>query len=226
MKIRKSIFIILIFFSISSYSQINNFEEIEKYVLEVPESQTNDIETLANYLKKNSKNKKEIVSRIYYWIAENIEYDWDAYINKRQIDISAITTLKNRKSVCAGYAELFKAICDKAEIKCEVILGYAKGYNYNGEKLSEINHAWNAVKIYDKWELVDSTWGTGGLIHDGKEVKSWCARYLFEDPNEFILEHFPEKEEWQLLENKITIETFFSEEMEKKRKIRRGEIEE
>lgn len=97
MKIRESIFIILIFFSISSYSQINNFEEIEKYVLEVPKSQTKDIETLANYLKKNSKNKKEIVSRIYYWIAENIEYDWDAFINKKQIDVSAVASLKLQK---------------------------------------------------------------------------------------------------------------------------------
>jgi transglutaminase/protease-like cytokinesis protein 3 len=223
-KIRESIFIILIFFSISSYSQINNFEEIEKYVLEVPKSQTKDIETLANYLKKNSKNKKEIVSRIYYWIAENIEYDWDAFINKKQIDVSAVATLQNRKSVCAGYAELFKAICDKAEIKCEIIVGYAKGYGYKGGKISKPNHAWNAVNIDDKWELVDSTWGIGGLVFNGKAVKSWCGRYLLEDPNEFILEHFPENEKWQLLEQKITIETFFSEEMEIKRKIRRGEI--
>lgn len=58
MKIRESIFIILIFFSISSYSQINNFEEIEKYVLEVPKSQTKDIETLANYLKKKLKKQE------------------------------------------------------------------------------------------------------------------------------------------------------------------------
>jgi transglutaminase/protease-like cytokinesis protein 3 len=223
-KRRKYFLIILIFFSILSYSQITNFEEVEKYIKGVPKSETTDIQTLTKYLEKNAKNKKEIVSRIYFWIAENIEYDWDAYINKKQIDVSAVATLKNRKSVCAGYSALFKAICDKANIKCEIIVGYAKGSEYNGEKISEPNHSWNAVKIYDKWELVDSTWGTGGIEINGEFVKSWCGRYLFEDPNEFILEHFPENEEWQLLEKKITIETFFSEEMEKKRKIRRGEI--
>ena len=211
-------------FSISNYSQIKNFKEIEKYVKEVPESETLDIETLSKYLKKGAKTKKEIVSRIYFWIAENIEYDWDAFNNKRQIDVSAITTLENRKSVCAGFARLFKAICDNAQIKCVIIEGYAKGYDYKGERLTEINHAWNAVKLYDKWELIDSTWGIGGLILNGEYVKSWCARYLFEDPNDFILEHFPKNEEWQLLENKITIDTFFSEEMEKKRKIRKGEL--
>jgi transglutaminase/protease-like cytokinesis protein 3 len=211
-------------FSISNYSQIKNFKEIEKYVKEVPESETLDIETLSKYLKKGAKTKKEIVSRIYFWIAENIKYDWDAFSNKRQIDVSATATLDNRKSVCAGYAILFKAICDKAQIKCVIIGGYAKGYGYNGERLTETNHDWNAVKLYDKWELIDSTWGIGGLILNGKNVKSWCGRYLFEDPNDFILEHFPENEEWQLLENKITIDTFFSEEMEKKRKVRKGEL--
>lgn len=226
MKIRKSIFLILLLCSISNYSQIKNFEEIEKYVKEVPKSETTDIETLTKYLKKNAKTKKEIVTRVYFWIAENIEYDWDAFINKKEIDVSAIATLENRKSICAGYANLFKAICDNAKIKCVVIDGYAKGYGYNGEKLAETNHAWNAVKLYDKWEFIDSTWGNGVIIIDDQEEKALNIRYLFDEPNDFILEHFPENEEWQLLENKITIDTFFSEGMEKKRKIRRGEIEE
>lgn len=211
-------------FSMSNYSQIKNFKEIEKYVKEVPKSETLDIETLSKYLKKGAKTKKEIVTRIYFWIAENIEYDIDAFNNKRQIDVSAIATLENRKSVCAGYSRLFKAICDNAQIKCVIIEGYAKGEGYKGESLSETNHDWNAVKLFDKWELIDSTWGAGGLILNGEYFKSWCSRYLFDDPNDFILEHFPKNEEWQLLENKITIDTFFSEEMEKKRKIRNGEI--
>lgn len=157
MKIRKPIFLIFLIFSISNYSQIKNFKELEKYVKEVPEFKTVDVETLSKYLKKDAKTKKEIVARIYFWIAENIEYDWDAFINKKQIDASAIATLKDRKSVCSGYANLFKAICDNAKIKCVIIEGYAKGYGYNGERLTEINHAWNSVKIYDKWESIDST---------------------------------------------------------------------
>jgi transglutaminase/protease-like cytokinesis protein 3 len=223
-KIRTKFFLIFLMFSISNYSQIKNFKEIEKYVKEVPESETADIETLSKYLQKDAKTKKEIVARIYFWIAENIEYDWDAFNNGRQIDVSATATLENRKSVCAGYARLFKAICDNAQINCVIIEGYAKGYGYKGERLTETNHDWNAVKLYDKWELIDSTWGIGGLILNGENVKSWCARYLYEDPIDFILEHFPKNEEWQLLEKNITIDAFFSEEMEKKRKVRKGEL--
>lgn len=210
-----------LFISICNYSQIKNFDQIEKYVKEVPESETLDIETLTLYLKKNAKTKTEIVARIYFWIVENIEYDWDAFRNNKQIDVSAIATLQNRKSVCSGYANLFKAICDNAKIKSAVIMGYAKAEGfYHGEKLTEPNHAWNAVKLYEKWELIDVTWGRGLVLTNEGEVKFWNSRYFLDDPNDFILEHFPEDEVWQLFDNEISVEDFFSDEMEKKRKMR------
>lgn len=212
---------LILFISISSYSQIKNFEAIEKYVKEVPKSETTDIETLTQYLKKNAKTKTEIVARIYFWMVENIEYDWDAYRNSRNIDVSAISTLENRKSVCAGYANLFKAICDNAKIKCTVIVGYAKATGfYYGEKLTKPNHAWNAVKLYDKWELIDVTWGRESILTNEGQQELWNARYFLDDPNDFILEHFPEDEVWQLLDDEISIDAFFSVEMEEKRKER------
>lgn len=213
-----------LFISICNYSQIKNFEEIEKYVKGVPESETSDVETLTLYLKKNVRTKTEILGRIYFWITENIKYDWDAFRNNKQIDVSAISTLENRKSVCAGYANLFKAICDNAKIKCAVIIGYAKAVGfYHGEKLTESNHAWNAVKLYDKWELIDVTWGRESVLTNEGQVDFLNIRYFLDNPNDFILEHFPEDEVWQLLENEISIETFFSEEMEKKRIMRNHE---
>ena len=218
--IKRIIVLVFLFISICNYSQIKNFDQIEKYVKEVPESETLDIETLTLYLKKNAKTKTEIVARIYFWIVENIEYDWDAFRNNKQIDVSAIATLKNRKSVCSGYANLFKAICDNAKIKCAVIEGYAKGYGYKEGKLTEPNHAWNAVKLYEKWELIDVTWGRGLVLINEGEVEFWNSRYFLDDPNDFILEHFPIDETWQLLDNEISIEVFFSEEIEKKRKMR------
>lgn len=214
----------MLLISISNYSQIKNFKEIEKYVKEVPESETINIETLTSYLKKNAKTKTEITARIYFWIVENIKYDWDAFLNNKQIDVSAISTLENRKSVCAGYANLFKAICDNAKIKCAVVRGYAKGFGYNGEKLTQPNHAWNAVKIYDKWELVDVTWGRGLILTNDGEIEYWNSRYFLDDPNDFILEHFPEDDVWQLFDNEISREIFFGTEMEEKRIVRSYEL--
>lgn len=221
------IVIIILFVWTSGFTQIKNFKQIEKYVKEVPKSETSDIETLSQYLKKNAKTKTEIVARIYFWMVENIEYDWDAYRNNIKIDVSTISTLENRKSVCAGYANLFKAMCDNAKIKCEIITGYAKAEGfYHGEKLTEPNHAWNAVKIHDKWELIDVTWGRGSILNNEGEVEFWNARYFLDDPSDFILEHFPEDDVWQLLDNEIRVETFFSSEMEEKRIIRNYEFNE
>ncbi len=75
----------ILFISISGYSQIKNFQEIEKYVKEVPKSETSSVESLALYLKKNAKTKTEILARIYFWIIENIEYDWDTFLITRTL---------------------------------------------------------------------------------------------------------------------------------------------
>ncbi|WP_165571319.1 transglutaminase domain-containing protein [Flavobacterium reichenbachii] len=219
--VKKILLIIMILFiSNFGYAQMKNFQEIEKYVKNVPESETLDVAILTQYLKKNAKTKTEILARVYFWMIENIEYDWDAFLNNKNIDVSAAVTLANKKSVCSGYANLFKAICDNAKIKCVVIIGYAKGYGYNGKKLSEPNHAWNAVKLYDKWELIDVTWGRESTLTNDGEQNSWNARYFLDDPNDFILEHFPQDEVWQLLDNEISIDTFFSNKMEENRRAR------
>jgi transglutaminase/protease-like cytokinesis protein 3 len=74
--------------------------------------------------------------------------------------------------------------------------------------------------MYDKWELIDVTWGAGGAYDlEGKLIfeKQLCVRYLLDSPEDFLLEHLPENSEWQLLENPITKDEFFSKEMEIKR---------
>lgn len=64
------------------------------------------------------------------------------------------------------------------------------------------------------------TWGRQTIITDEGEGELWNARYFLDDPNDFILEHFPQDEVWQLLDNEISIDAFFSAEMEEKRKAR------
>ena len=47
------------------------------------------------------------------------------------------------------------------------IIGHSKGLGFNYEdKISDENtdHEWNAVKINNKWCLIDSTWGAGSII--------------------------------------------------------------
>lgn len=57
--------------------------------------------------------------------------------------------LLNGQSVCEGYAESFKLICDRENIPCITVLGTGNGGA----------HKWNYVKMDDgNWYLLDATW--------------------------------------------------------------------
>ena len=55
------------------------------------------------------------------------------------------------------------------------------------------NHAYSAIKLDNKWYLLDVTWGAG-KIEDKKFIKKYDEFYFCTDPELFILNHFPDKE--------------------------------
>ncbi len=74
---------------------------------------------------------------------------------------SAYGSLVNRKSVCEGYAEAFKLLCDKAEIECILVTGMSLPSNANTMEA----HMWNLVRMDDgEWYAVDVTWDDAGDI--------------------------------------------------------------
>lgn len=78
---------------------------------------------------------------IYNYILENLQYTDD---KAQHFNIGALLTGKTN---CNGYAHIFKFLCDKAKIPCLVVYGAVpSGW-----------HAWNAIKIDDKWCWVDCT---------------------------------------------------------------------
>ena len=139
-----------------------------------------------------------------------------AYVDVQKLTNSEISTghattnaenvLKNRKAVCIGYATLLKEMCAIAGIECEIINGYSKTtINDINRKLSKTDHAWNAVKLYGRWYLLDATWGTGFFDEKRKKtIKHFVELYYLTPPNNFIKTHFPTDKKWQLLGKPIT----------------------
>ena len=80
------------------------------------------------------------------------------------------------------------------------IHGYAKGLGYSQTHELKINHEWNAVKVYNEWCLIDSTWGVG----DNSDF------YLCTPPEFFIRKHLPQEsqQEFQLLNNPMSKEVY------------------
>jgi len=204
---------------VAQYQDYKDYYRLSEVVKKIPTSETVSIETLSNYLKKIANTQKEQVELIYYWMCFNIDYDVKLYAqeNIESKEVKADIVFKRKKTVCSGYAELFKTFCDSIGIECVIINGFAKGFDYKGERLTKTNHSWNAVKINDKWELIDVTWGAGyaEVINGTLVYKRFiCLRYLFANPEDFILSHYPENSDWQLLNKQITLNYFFSKEMD------------
>jgi transglutaminase/protease-like cytokinesis protein 3 len=178
---------------------------------------TQDLKYLVRYLKKGTKDDREVVETITYWIAQNIEYSMAMKKNPNLSAkaVSAESVLKYKKTICAGYSNLFQAMCDLANIKCFNINGIAQ--HINDKKTGQTDHAWNAVFLNDKWHLVDPTWASGSVRSDEKYIKKFKPEYLFADPATFVINHFPEDNQWQLLSEPITLEQFFSSEWDQKR---------
>ena len=144
---------------------------------------------------------------IFYWVAKNISYDTVAYFSKTYGDQTAEGVFRRRRGVCEGYVNLYKYLCDKVDLKCEIVSGYSKGYGFEISKgiPTETDHVWNAVEISGHWYLIESTWGSGYLNDEKSFVREFNPYYFLPRPNEMIYDHLPLDERWQLLRQSINM---------------------
>lgn len=207
--------IFLILYGVKTTAQIKVDSIRFRHAQKAPK--TLDVKYLARFLKAGAKSEEKTVETFFYWIHQNIEYDYE--LSKKQEisieDTSVKRTLETKKTVCDGYSKLFLELCQAVKIECVRIEGIAQ----IGDETEGQLHAWNAVKIKDKWHLVDTTWGSGGSFLPDTYEKFLNLKYLFGEPDYFIITHFPSESEWQLLEKTITKAEFFSTLWIEKRKI-------
>jgi transglutaminase/protease-like cytokinesis protein 3 len=73
------------------------------------------------------------------------------------------------------------------------------------------NHAWNAVLIDHKWYLVDPTWASG---YTNRAVTKFTRKrndfYYLTPAEDFILDHYPDDPQWQLLGSPVDWKGFFT----------------
>ena len=118
------------------------------------------------------------------------------------------------KTVCSGYARLFRHFADNINLIAENIRGYAKGISDGTdtkklEKKLDSNHEYNAVKLNNKWYLIDSTWGAGHISH-GTFQKKLNPYYFCIALELLINSHYPINDNWQLLEKPLTYKEFLA----------------
>jgi hypothetical protein len=144
------------------------------------------------------------------WICDNIAYDVETAFfrtNRRQ---DYISVLRIKKAVCAGYTNLFNQMCRLASIESIGISGYSKGFGYAGRIGSQPDHDWNAVKINNKWYLIDVTWNAGH-VDQRTFIKNYSTDYLFLESRAFLYSHLPVENRYQFYAPIITHEQFMDE---------------
>lgn len=224
------LFLTLSPFSFSQTEKVN-FLKIDFYAKSV--KGINDIGKLSHKLTSPYDTDLKKTRSIFRWITENIAYDTQEYhadsahsvhyqiFNKISDDVKNKDEefnyqliqyiLKNKKAICEGYSILFKALCDSANIKAEVIVGKSKNSISKVGVPSKEDHAWNAVYIDDKWALLDVTWASGGCNDSTtKFSKKFNESYFLTAPTKFIINHYPTDKKWFLIPNPPTENQFYS----------------
>jgi hypothetical protein len=179
---------------------------IDSHALAAPASVQGSFKSLAGWLTAPCRSDEEKARALYRWITQNIEYDVNALLSGGPMSGNAEDALRTRRGVCEGYAGLFMELAKAAGLKAARISGFAKGYGYAaGQPLGKVpNHSWNAVSINGRWKLMDCTWGAGFIGDDRKFHRAFDNHFFFTPPQEFIFDHLPEQEEWQLLDHPLS----------------------
>jgi transglutaminase/protease-like cytokinesis protein 3 len=108
--------------------------------------------------------------------------------------------LKSRRTVCSGFALLYKHLLLQAGVEATSVKGFARFTDAQaGFPTGGIDHEWNAVKLDGDWYLMDLTWASTtaqkGVPNDF---------YFLTDPQAFVSQHLPLDSRWQLLSRSVS----------------------
>lgn len=216
--------LLAIFLFSTWFSFTQDFKKVDSIVKEYPKT-FESIISFADKINSDFDSDIEKTRAAYYWISNNISYDYKdkESVAKRKYNKESFAndlynidkykyaekSLSSNKAICAGYSLVLKHTLDELNIKCEVINGYAKtDISDVGWKTNETNHAWNAVYLNDKWQLIDATWSTGN--EEGKpSYFNFDDSFFLIKPRDLIWSHFPKDKKWQLLDKPVSTSAFF-----------------
>jgi transglutaminase/protease-like cytokinesis protein 3 len=183
------------------------------------------LRSLSRQITSGITTEREKLDAILFWVTDNIEYDVANYhrslsgqniypdfgineidsIKREQAYDEAISclTIFRKKAVCDGYARLFKSLCTHNGIQCVVVSGQAK--TLLSDRLE--GHAWNAVRLAGKWQLVDPTWASG-YVNGDSFTKQRNLFYYLSSPEAMFINHLPDEQKWTLLDKNFNSKTF------------------
>lgn len=118
---------------------------------------------------------------VHDYIVKNVSYD------KSERYFSAYEGLIGGETVCQGFSLLTYRMLTQAGVRCRYVVGkYVPEGKTEGE-----NHAWNLVKLGDRWYYLDNTWDACSYQQSGTEESQ--TRYFLKGSNSFEKEHIADE---------------------------------
>ena len=218
-------------FSWEKYPFPKDYKEAYRYRTNTPSAQvvqflnnaTNDalrlsdpaqyLDNLTRIINSSTKDPFEKVKMVYDATTLLLDYDVEALKNAHIPLQTWEEILTTKKTVCEGYAILFKKICDLLNIPCETVPGFAQGglLPLTPQKELVPNHAWNIVQINNFWYTIDCTWGssTADMLTQ-TQTRKYTTDWLFLNSDYFRYTHFPTDSNFQLANPKLNETQFKS----------------
>lgn len=152
------------------------------------------------------------VKAIHDFVALRLTYDDDALAKRKpRPSQEADDVFRARQAVCEGYAKLTAALGKAAGLDIKYVTGSIRDTRRRPPDtgsdaaikaaLDGYGHAWNAVQLDGKWQLLDVTW-------DDPSNGDIRTTYLFTPPAAFARDHLPDDKAWQLLDKPLTVGEF------------------
>lgn len=209
-----------------------NHEIIHPIVTSLTPDIEKSIKSVAEYIAQQESDPYLRIKALHDYVISRVTYDLNVLKTGVRPAQDAQTVFSTRKAVCEGYANLFMELGRSIGIEVAFIGGKVRRdlapVDLIPTTLRLLNsnydwtlHAWNAVKVEDNWQLIDTTWDD---IDSAKPISSYSADYLMSPPEVMIISHLPEQSDWQLLHHPksqdffekqlILMPRFFSEKLE------------
>lgn len=223
----KQLYLFLVFVITSATLSAQDFSIVDAKIKTYPKRIT--AKKLADKISTDFTSDNEKVRALFSWLAFNIRYDLIAFNNlsarktqfsyrneaEKKAKLKAIKdaivqkTLARRSGICEDYAQTFANICTLLNIENEVIKGNVRiSSNDIGKVNNQANHAWNAVKLNNKWLYLDATWAAGA-VKNGRWQRNFNDYYFNIPKEKYFLTHFPEDILWQLRVKRMSLKSYF-----------------
>lgn len=131
------------------------------------------IKKLSDEICSGAASETEKAYLLAKWEAENIFYDHDAA--NENVDgnvISIVNTLSLKRTTCAGYSNLFSALCEAQGIVSINLRGGSLNSNEYTIETVPTNHEWNAAYCDGVWRFYDVTWASYNSYENNEYIHS------------------------------------------------------